>query len=111
VVNKEIYLNNDLFGLAEDEIKQISEIFVLFPELFKVIIYGSRAKGNYKPYSDIDLTLVGNNLSQKDLLNLVLQLDDLLLPYEFDVSLKEQISNPELLEHINRVGKVFYEKR
>ncbi len=111
MVNKEIYLNNDLFGLAEDEIKQISEIFVLFPELFKVIIYGSRAKGNYKPYSDIDLTLVGNNLSQKDLLNLVLQLDDLLLPYEFDVSLKEQISNPELLEHINRVGKVFYEKR
>ena len=110
MVNKEIYLNSNLFGLAEDEISQIKGIFASLPGLLKVIIYGSRAKGNFKPYSDIDLTLVGNNLSQKDLLDLYIKLDDLLLPYEFDLSIKKQISNPDLIEHIDRIGKVFYEK-
>lgn len=108
--NREIYLNKNLFGLSQSEVQRINGIFALFPEVLQAIIYGSRAKGNYKPYSDIDLTLLGDNLSKKDLLNIELQLDDLLLPYVFDLSLKKQISNTDLIDHINRVGKLFYEK-
>lgn len=98
------------FGLSVENIDRIRKVFVRYPEVEKVIIYGSRAKGNYKHNSDIDFTLVGK------LLNLDLQfqidtaLDDLLLPYSMDISIYHQISNSDLISHIKRVGKVFYEK-
>jgi type I restriction enzyme S subunit len=75
-----------------------------------VIIYGSRAKGNYSTYSDIDITLIGaviNLTSQNKIEN---ELDDLLLPYKFDVSNFHKIENLDLIEHIKRVGKVIYTK-
>lgn len=39
-----------------------------------------------------------------------LQLDDLLLPYTFDQSVFEHIKDPDLLNHIDRVGTSFYKK-
>jgi hypothetical protein len=66
--------------------------------------------GNYSKGSDIDLTLLGDGLSYADLGKIENQLDDLLLPYSFDLSLVQQISNPALLGHIKRVGIVFYSK-
>ena len=60
--------------------------------------------------SDIDLTLFGPKLSTKELLKIDLELDELLLPYKIDLSILEKISSLELLEHIERVGKVLYEK-
>ncbi|MCF8358302.1 MAG: nucleotidyltransferase domain-containing protein [Prolixibacteraceae bacterium] len=74
------------------------------------MIYGSRAMGNFKAGSDIDLVIIDNGLEFSELLKLENQLDDLLLPYKIDISLKRQISNEKLLEHINRVGKVFYKR-
>ena len=71
-------------------------------------MYGSRAKGNYKPGSDIDLTLKGKELNLKLLNKISLELDDLLLPYTFDLSIYHHIKQPDLIDHIVRVGKVFY---
>jgi len=71
-------------------------------------LYGSRAKGNYKNGSDIDLTLMGKNISHKDLLNISNQLDDIMTPYQFDLSIYSQINNVELLKHIDQVGVVFF---
>lgn len=71
-------------------------------------LYGSPAKGNYKRGSDIDLTLKGDALTYRDLLRLMDELDDLLLPYMIDLSIYDQIDNPALREHIDRVGVVFY---
>ena len=59
---------------------------------------------------DIDITFIGKKLNLKILNEIALVLDDLMLPYTFDSSLFNQISNPDLVEHIHRVGKVFYEK-
>lgn len=97
-----------MFGLSNKDIYLIKNIFEKYPQIHEVTIYGSRAKGNYKPYSDIDLTLSGHNLTQKLLYEIELCLDDLMLPYVFDLNLRDKISNEDLLEHISRVGKVFY---
>lgn len=96
-------------GLSEATITKIISVFVAYPQLSKVVLYGSRAKGNYRTGSDIDLTLFGEALSYTQLGDIAGQIDDLLLPYTFDISLFKQIDNADLIEHINRVGIVFYE--
>ncbi len=98
------------YGLTDDTVKKIQLIFSQFREIEKAILYGSRAKGNHKNGSDIDLTLHGAEINLKLLNRLNLALDDLLLPYTFDLSIYHQITNQHLIDHIQRVGKVFYEK-
>ncbi len=98
------------FGLSDENILKIRNVFAKFAEVEKVIIYGSRAKGNYRYNSDIDLTLVGEQLSLNVQFRIDESLDDLLLPYKIDLSLFNQISNPDLVEHIQHVGVVFYQK-
>lgn len=98
------------YGLNNDDVKRIQHVFTLFPEVDKVILYGSRAKGTYKSSSDIDLTLIGKEMDLTIQQNIENDLDDLLLPYKFDLSIFTQISNKELIDHILRIGKVFYTK-
>ena len=97
------------FGLKENITSDIKNILSDFPEVKMVIIYGSRAKGNYKPGSDIDLTFKGDNLSLTILNKISLRIDDLLLPYTFDLSVFAHIDNKDLIEHIERAGKIFYQ--
>lgn len=97
------------FGLKEHTIEQINAVFSHYPEVEKVILYGSRAKGNYKNGSDIDLTLHGKDLSLSIIHKIDNELDDLLLPYTFDLSIFNHIDNPGLIDHIKSVGFVFYE--
>jgi predicted nucleotidyltransferase len=95
-------------GLSRDDVTSVQQTLRRFQESAKLILYGSRAKGNYRPGSDIDLTLIGSELSHQDLLDIELALDDLPLPHKFDLSLHHQVDNPQLIDHINRVGKLFY---
>ena len=99
------------FGLKEETINKIIGVFSRFKEVEEAILYGSRAKGNFKPGSDIDLTLIGKELKLRILNNISLELDDLLLPYSFDLSIFHQILDPDVIEHIERVGVVFYKKK
>lgn len=98
----------DLFGLKKKHIDAICAVFSGYPAIEKVIIYGSRALGNFRNGSDIDLTLIENELSFKELLKIENELDELLLPYKIDLSQKRKIDHPELIDHIDRVGKLFY---
>jgi uncharacterized protein len=98
------------FGLKQEHINAINNVFSQYHEIKQVIVYGSRAKGNYRVGSDIDLTIIEEDLSFSALLEIENELDDLLLPYKIDLSLKKNISNPELIEHLNRVGVVFYQQ-
>jgi predicted nucleotidyltransferase len=98
------------FGLKESTIEKISGVFAKYPEVEKVIVYGSRAKGNFKSGSDIDLTMGGARLTHQLLLKLMGELDDLLLPYKIDLSILDNIGNPDLVDHIRRVGVTFYER-
>jgi predicted nucleotidyltransferase len=74
-------------------------------------VYGSRAKGTYRRGSDIDLTLKGELLDFAELMQIEDQIDDLLLPYTVDLSEYRQLSNPDLLDHIDRVGIVIYQQQ
>jgi predicted nucleotidyltransferase len=98
------------FGLKPAVIAQMNAVFACFPEVGQVILYGSRAKGNVKPGSDIDLCLVGEGLSMPTLLKIDTALDDLLLPYKIDLSIRDHIDNAALLSHIQRAGKIFYQR-
>ena len=98
------------YGLSDKAIAQIQAVFAAFPEVDRAVLYGSRAKGNFKRGSDIDLTLYGRGLSLKTLHKIESDLDELLLPYKIDLSIFEQIADPEVIDHIHRVGVVFYEK-
>lgn len=96
------------FGLKESSIEQIQQIFLRYSNISKVILYGSRAKGNYKQGSDIDLTLMGENINHDQLWQIATEIDDLLLPYMVDLSIFNDIDNPHLIDHINRIGVTFY---
>jgi len=99
------------YGLTEDAIARITVVFAACPEIDRVVLYGSRAKGTQRNGSDIDLTIEGDAVSHSQLLRMENTLDDLLLPYKMDLSLLREIDNPDLLAHIQRVGLVFYEKK
>ncbi len=107
-------LNNpsdERFGLKATVIAQINHILASFPEIERAVIYGSRAKDNYKAGSDVDLALMGNRLTETRLLELETRLDDLLLPYKLDLCRFHALGNPQLIDHISRVGKDFYNKQ
>ncbi|MFM2111488.1 MAG: hypothetical protein RLZZ271_148 [Pseudomonadota bacterium] len=98
------------FGLPESALATVRAILAGCPHVEKAILYGSRAKGTHKPGSDIDLTLVGDGLTQDMLARLAGQLAESSIPYQVDLSILASIDHPALREHIERVGKLFYQR-
>lgn len=96
------------FGLTEPQIEAIQGVLALHTHVEKAVLYGSRAMGNFRPGSDIDLVLMGDQLSLDDVLAIANELDDLLLPYKIDLSSWHDIDQEQLLDHIARKGIVFY---
>ena len=94
-------------GLQDTQRSAIACVLSHYPQIIEARLYGSRAMGSYREGSDIDLTLLGD-IDLTTLNSISLELDDLLLPYEIDLSVFEKIENVELREHIQRAGKVFY---
>lgn len=108
MANKGNFYNMENSGLTKNEIERIRNVFSKYIQVEQVLIYGSRAMGTFKPSSDIDLTLIGKHIDLSTLLKIEFDLDDLMLPYKFDVSIYDKITNPDFVDHINRVGKEFY---
>lgn len=103
-------MNKDIdIGLDKRVIEQIQAVFKNHHAIEQVILYGSRAKGSWKPGSDIDITLVGASLDGNTLNALYNELDDLNLPWTFDISIFSSIDNENLVAHIERVGLPLYE--
>lgn len=97
-------------GLKDAQLEEIRSFARKNPAIQEVIVYGSRAKGNYRPGSDVDLVLVGKDLKLADQLAFWNDLDDSYQPYFFDVVILHHIQNESLLDHITRVGKKIYQK-
>ena len=97
-------------GLPEHAVEKIYGIFRDYPQIGRVILYGSRAMGTHRSGSDIDLCIEAESLGLTELLSIENRIDDLLLPWKMDLSLLHQIDNPALLDHIRRVGVVFYRR-
>jgi len=99
------------WGLKDATIQRIQSVLAHYPQVEQAVLYGSRAKGNHKNGSDIDLTLCGGaDLTLNVLYKIMGDLDDLLLPYTIDLSIFHGISDPDVVEHIQRVGITFYER-
>jgi len=97
-------------GLKDPQLEEIRDFARKNPKIEQVIVYGSRAKGNYRPGSDVDLVLVGKDLKLSDQLAFWNDLDDSYQPYFFDVAIIQHIQNEDLLDHIQRLGKVIYRR-
>lgn len=99
------------YGLPPSAIQKICAVLHRYPQVEQAILYGSRAKGNHKSGSDIDLTLRGGaDLTLNVIYKILNDLDDSFLPYTIDLSIFNNISDPDVIEHIQRVGVTFYEK-
>jgi predicted nucleotidyltransferase len=97
-------------GLSQTTLGKLNDVFKLHSAINSVLIYGSRAKGNYRVGSDIDLTIKGGVMDFAELMQIEDQIDDLFLPYTVDLSQYDQLTNVDLIEHIDRVGVVIYDK-
>ncbi|WP_291563199.1 MULTISPECIES: nucleotidyltransferase family protein [unclassified Clostridium] len=101
-----------MFGLLDRDIKYILQAMSKLKEIERAVIFGSRAMGNYKKGSDVDMVIMGNNITK----DTILQLDEYLneiypLPYFFDIINYNEISNKKLKEHIDKVGKEIYVRK
>lgn len=110
VKNKEWnkFLPMENTGLNQEEIDNRRAVFSKYSPVEKVMLYGSRAKDTFWRASDIDLVLVGENVDLDTQNRIELDLDDLYMPYKIDVAIFHKINNPDLIEHIQRVGKTLY---
>lgn len=98
----------DNFGLPQRTITELLKYFRAKPEIEKVVIFGSRAKGNYKNGSDIDFAIWTDN--HKTFFRYAGELDELPTPYKYDVIDFKELSHEGMIKNINQYGKLFYEK-
>ena len=98
-----------MFGLEPEEISQMQHIFAKYPQICQVAVFGSRAKGNYNPWSDIDLAIFGNSIGLDVINGLDNELDDLMLPIYVDLLVVNQVENEAIKTQIHRDGKILYQ--
>ena len=97
------------FGLSDTIIKELQDVFRRHANIKKVLIFGSRSKGNYRAGSDIDLAVIGNDIDYNQLLSILCEIDDLELLYSVDLLDYQKKKGTSIGDHIDRVGQVFYE--
>lgn len=98
------------YGILETDMINIISVLSTNPKTEKVVLFGSRAVGNFGPGSDIDISWVGEDLELGDVVEAGLKYDKLFLPYKLDLVIYRQIKEKALIEHIERVGIGLYEK-
>jgi predicted nucleotidyltransferase len=99
------------FGLTPKQLAILHSIFAKYLTQGKVVVYGSRVKGNYSQCSDIDLVIQNVAKCDQDLLaQLIEAIDESDFPYLCDLQYFAAINNQQLIEHIKRRGQVLYEK-
>ena len=97
------------FGLSDTVIKELQDVFRRYTNIEKVLIFGSRSKGNFREGSDIDLAVIGQGVDYNLLLSILCEIDDLELLYSVDLIDYNKKKGTHIGDHIDRVGKVFYE--
>ena len=99
------------YGIAENSYNYLLETLIKYNTVFEAKIFGSRAMGNFKKGSDIDLAISGDNIQYDTLLKISSTLnEELPIPYYVDVIHFESITNSNLKKHIEIYGKTIYKK-
>lgn len=99
-------VNQNSFGLTTRDMKTIQNILKKYPIVKKVNVFGSRAKGNFKKGSDIDLAIMNESVSEDVILKLITDFEESSLPYRVDIVNYPTLTDSTLKEHIDRVGKL-----
>lgn len=97
------------FGLKDSVIEEFCSVFKRYKNIKTILIFGSRAKGNYREGSDIDLAAVGEGVTAAQLLTILTDIDDLELLYTVDLLDYQKVQGTPIGDHINRIGQVFYQ--
>ena len=97
------------FGLSETVIKELQEVFRHHANIEKVLIFGSRSKGNYRAGSDIDLAVIGKDVDYNQLLDIICEIEELELLYSVDLLDYQKKKGTPIGDHIDRVGQIFYQ--
>ncbi|MCR4914579.1 MAG: nucleotidyltransferase domain-containing protein [Prevotella sp.] len=97
------------FGLSDTVIRELQDVFRRHANIEKVLIFGSRSKGNYRAGSDIDLAVVGQGIDYSQLLAIQCEIDDLELLYSIDLLDYQKEKGTPIGDHIDRVAQIFYE--
>lgn len=97
----------ETFGLGPEALELVREVFRRHPEVREVRVFGSRATGHFADNSDVDLAVRGST-DPRIVGRIIRELDELPLPYIFDVQAYDAIRHPPLRQHIDEVGKTLY---
>ncbi|KAA1174726.1 nucleotidyltransferase domain-containing protein [Marinobacter salinexigens] len=104
MASPELVVTDESVGLPPYVMKQLKVVLEAHKTVEAVTLFGSRAKGNYRPNSDIDLMLTAPDLSWEEFTQIECEVDELLLPWKVDLVLEHQVDNRALLDHVTRVG-------
>jgi predicted nucleotidyltransferase len=97
-----------MFGLTEEELNGIKQILSKYPEVREAKIFGSRARGDYKPASDIDMTIIGCDITHQQLALIDFELEELALPVFIDLNHYSSLRDKCFIEQIDKEGISFY---
>lgn len=97
-----------IFGLAERHYAEFVRIFQRYPQIDEVLIFGSRAKGTDKPWSDFDLAVVAPAMSNEEFSRLWGEVDGLELVFKVDLLHWDKLAPDRLKEKIREEGRRFY---
>ncbi|MDA8137091.1 MAG: nucleotidyltransferase domain-containing protein [Desulfobacteraceae bacterium] len=103
--------SRNIFGLYERDVQTLGDIFNKYPEVICVYIIGSRAKGNFKPGSDIDLVIMNEGATDSVIQKIKTDIEESTLPYFVDLINYPALQHADLKDHIDRVGQLFYQRQ
>lgn len=96
-------------GISGNDLKIIVDTFKLHSEIQSAILYGSRAKGNNKEYSDVDIAIKGDAVDSNTVFHIHEMLNEIVpLPWFFDIIIYDKITNENLKNHIDSIGIEIY---
>ncbi|WP_164667783.1 nucleotidyltransferase domain-containing protein [Virgibacillus doumboii] len=100
-----------MYGLLEKDMKLITEAIKNIDEIENAFLFGSRALGNYKKGSDVDLAISGSKVTANTVAKVSETLnEELPLPYFFDVLHYDKLTNEKLTEHIDCHGAEIFSR-
>jgi predicted nucleotidyltransferase len=103
-------IDQDSFGLSHRDTQTIRNVFIEYPLVTLVYIFGSRAKNTFHSGSDIDLAIMNTGVDHSLFIQIKREFDNSNLPFFIDLVNFPELTHPEFIDHINRVGKIFYKK-
>ena len=90
------------YGLKQEILEQILDITRNYKQ-YKFKLFGSRARGDYKRTSDIDIAIF-ENVEKQDEYKIRNEFDELDIIYQVDLVFVNEITKKELLDSIIRDG-------